>query len=122
MRLIRKELKTIMNRGARQKRTQKYKNVKKRGYASKKEANRADELKSMQSAGLISDLVEQPRFKLLPKQDGERAVHYVADFKYNCDGKVIVEDVKSDITRRLPQYVIKRKLMLYIHGIRITEV
>ena len=38
------------------------------------------------------------------------------------DGKLVVEDVKSEMTRHLPDYVMKRKLMLYVHGIKLKEV
>ena len=51
----------------------------------------------------------------------ERACSYIADFVYtDCKtGQTIVEDTKGMRTR---EYVIKRKLMLYMHGIRIKEV
>jgi hypothetical protein len=49
----------------------------------------------------------------------ERAVHYVADFVYKDNYKEIVEDAKGFRTK---DYIIKRKLMLFIHGIRIKEV
>ena len=51
---------------------------------------------------------------------GERPVDYIADFVYrDKDGNEVVEDVKGVRTR---VYVIKRKLMLWRHGIRIREV
>lgn len=98
----------------------KYGNEKTRGYDSKKEAERAGVLKFQQRAGLISDLVEQPEFELIPKQKGERAVKYVADFQYTENGERVVEDVKSEATKT-PAYRIKRKLMLFVHGIRVLE-
>lgn len=90
---------------------------------SKKEAGRWQELKIMERAGLISELQRQIRYELIPKQPGEIACYYVADFVYrdNKSGETVVEDVKSDATRT-PEYVIKRKLMLYMHGIRIREI
>jgi hypothetical protein len=87
-----------------------------------KEANRWCELKMLEKAGLIQDLQRQVKFELIPKQDGERAVHYVADFVYVEDGKMIVEDVKSAATKKNKEYVIKRKLLLWRHGIRIKEI
>jgi hypothetical protein len=87
-----------------------------------KEANRWCELKMLEKAGLIKDLQRQVKFELIPKQDGERAVHYVADFVYVEDGKMIVEDVKSAATKKNKEYVIKRKLLLWRHGIRIKEI
>jgi hypothetical protein len=92
------------------------------GYHSKKEHRRADELRLMDKVGAISRLKEQVEFELIPKQDGERAVKYIADFTYyECDGSYVVEDVKSDMTRKLPAYIIKRKLMLWLKKIRIKQ-
>lgn len=105
-----------------QARNNKYRNKNTAGYDSKKEAKRAGELKFMLSAGLITELQEQPSFVLLPKQEGERSVSYVADFSYKENDKLVVEDVKSEITAKNPAYVIKRKLMLYVHGIKVVEI
>ena len=85
---------------------------------SVKEANRWCELNLMLRAGLIRDLQRQVKFELLPKQEGERAVYYIADFVYIEDGKKVVEDVKGC---RTEVYKIKKKMMLYFHGIRIKE-
>ena len=47
---------------------------------------------------------------------------YTADFVYiDSTGAEIVEDVKSEITRKEADYVLRRKLMLHVHGIRILE-
>ena len=96
------------------------------GYDSKKEYGRANQLKLLQRAGLISDLREQVSYELIPAhrfEDGslERACRYIADFVYtdNSTGLTVVEDAKGVRTK---EYVIKRKLMLYMHGIRIKEV
>lgn len=90
---------------------------------SKKEAARWQELNLMLRARLIEDLQRQVRFELIPKQDGERACTYIADFVYidRKTGEKIVEDVKSPATRT-EAYRIKRKLMLLVHGIRIKEI
>ena len=90
---------------------------------SKKEAARWQELNLMLRARLIEDLQRQVRFELIPKQDGERACTYIADFVYidRKTGDKIVEDVKSPATRT-EAYRIKRKLMLLVHGIRIKEI
>lgn len=48
----------------------------------------------------------------------ERECTYVADFVYLQDGEIIVEDTKGF---RTPEYKIKRKLMLFLKGIRIKE-
>lgn len=91
---------------------------------SRREFIRWYELVQLQKAGRISDLKRQVKFELIPSQriDGqvvERACSYVADFVYTENGKTVVEDTKGFKT---PEYIIKRKLMLYIHGIRIVEV
>lgn len=131
-------------------------------HASKKEHNRANQLKLWQRTGLISNLREQVPFELIPAQyDGyvcqreqceacsdiagcgsqkrgrtkcgiamkykpsrieiEKACKYIADFVYtdNDTGQTVVEDTKGVRTK---EYIIKRKLMLYLHGIRIKEV
>lgn len=51
----------------------------------------------------------------------EQNAVYTADFVYMKDGKLVVEDVKSEITRKEADYVLRRKLMLDRHGIRILE-
>lgn len=48
-----------------------------------------------------------------------KSVVYIADFVYDQGGVTIVEDAKG---MRTPDYIIKRKLMLYVHGVRIKEV
>lgn len=89
-------------------------------FDSKREAARWVELKHMQRAGMIKDLQRQVRFELIPKQPGENPVYYVADFVFkDMNGHTIVEDAKGSRTN---VYVIKRKLMLLVHGIRIKEV
>ena len=76
----------------------------------------------MERAGEISLLQEQVRYELLPRQQGERAVIYIADFVYWKNGKMVVEDVKGYRKGTAYElYVIKRKLMLYRYGIHITE-
>jgi hypothetical protein len=93
-------------------------------FDSVKEAQRWCELKLMQRAGVISDLRLQVSFELLPAQRidrkvVERAVNYIADFVYKQDGQTVVEDAKG---YRTPEYIMKRKMMLFFHGIRIREV
>ena len=96
------------------------------GYDSKKEYYRAQQLKLWLKAGVISDLREQVVFLLIPSQvnsEGveEKPVRYKADFVYidNATGQTVVEDTKG---YRTPDYIIKRKLMLHVHGITIKEV
>lgn len=91
------------------------------------ESNRFEELMFLQKNGYIKDLQYQVSFELIPRQQGEnrneRPIKYIADFAYDekqPDGswKHIVEDKKGHKTK---DYIIKRKLMLYIHGISIME-
>lgn len=95
------------------------------GHASQKEHERANELKLMQRAGLISNLREQVKFVLIPTQrdhDGnllEKECSYYADFVYDKNGVTVVEDTKGF---RTTEYKLKRKLMLYVHGISIKEI
>ena len=96
-------------------------------FDSRKEAQRWCELKLMERAGMITDLFRQFPIKLIPAQRDEngkvieRAVGYVADFVYTdtATGKTIYEDVKGVRTK---EYLLKRKMCLYFHGIRIREV
>lgn len=96
-------------------------------FDSRREAMRWRELTLLQRAGEIKDLQRQVKYILVPAQKdesgkiAERAVSYVADFVYRDarSGEVVVEDAKGMHTR---EYIIKRKLMLYVHGIKIMEV
>ncbi len=89
-------------------------------FDSKKEAARYAELKLLEQAGIITDLKCQHRFPLTV--NGSNVGSYIADFTYTEKGKLIVEDVKSLVTRRLPVYRLKRRLMDALFGITITEV
>ena len=95
-------------------------------FDSKKEWKRWEELKLLRRAGEISNLYRQVPYGLIPKQRDdtgkviEREVTYVADFTYvTKDGEHVVEDAKG---MRTKDYILKRKMMLYFHGIRIKEV
>jgi hypothetical protein len=93
-------------------------------FASKKEARRYSELLLLERAGVITDLQMQVPFVLIPSQkiNGkvvERECKYIADFVYTENGKKVVEDTKG---MKTDKYIIKRKLMLYVHGIRIKEI
>ena len=93
-------------------------------FHSVKEYDRWNELKLLQRAGKISDLQRQVRFTLIPSQRADNGkviefpVFYIADFAYTENGKQVVEDAKGAKTK---EYVIKRKLMLFVHGIQIKE-
>ena len=108
-------------------------------FDSQKEARRWQALRLLERAGQIQGLRRQVRFELIPpqyetttrysKKTGkrlkdevklvERGVYYIADFVYSRpDGAMVVEDTKGVQT---PEYIIKRKLMLKVHGIKILE-
>ena len=96
-------------------------------FDSNHEARRYAYLKTLERAGEISGLERQVKYILVPAQAGEdgkiveRAVIYMADFVYRDahSGEKVVEDAKGMRTR---DYIIKRKLMRYVHGIEIREV
>jgi hypothetical protein len=95
-------------------------------FDSGKEARQMQALELARSArddrDRVVDVRRQVTYELVPKQPGERAVKYVADFVVTfADGRVEVQDVKSPPTRANRAYVIKRKLMLAVHGVRISE-
>lgn len=92
-------------------------------FDSVKEYRRFCELRLLEKAGAVTDLQRQVKFELIPAQriDGkvaERACGYVADFVYMENGQQVVEDTKG---MRTQEYRLKRKLMLWVHGIRIKE-
>lgn len=108
-------------------------------FDSRKEAKRYQELVLLEKAGEISELETQKPFELIPAAyetyerygkngkrltDGKRCIEkacvYKADFVYkDKDGNTVIEDTKG---MRTKDYIIKRKLMLSIYGIRIKEV
>lgn len=104
-------------------------------FDSVKEYRRFCELSLLQRAGAITGLQRQVEFELIPTQREpdtvgvrggikkgkviELGVKYVADFVYTENGKQVVEDTKGFKTK---DYIIKRKLMLYVHGIKIREI
>lgn len=104
-------------------------------FQSRKEANRYCELKLLERSGKIKNLELQKTFELIPTQREpetmtktgkvrqgkviEQSVKYVADFVYTENGKTVVEDTKGFRTK---DYIIKRKLMLYVYGIKIKEI
>lgn len=106
-------------------------------FDSKKEAKRYQELILLEKAGVISGLQRQVKYILIPAQREpdtigarggihkgktiEKECAYYADFVYFDREKqeMVVEDTKG---MRTTDYIIKRKLMLHVHGIRIKEI
>lgn len=112
-------------------------------FDSKKEAERFQQLSLLQRAGKIKNLQRQVPFVLIPAQYEEvktytpkqhkekiekklveRKVKYIADFVYmDANGELVVEDVKGyKRSTAYAEYAIKRKLMLFIHGLKIVEI
>lgn len=114
-------------------------------FDSKKEYHRWCELSWLERAGRISKLQRQVEFELIPTQREastevykagpqkglpkpgtliEKNTKYVADFVYrDADGKTVVEDTKGlKKGAAYDLFVIKRKLMLFVHGIKVKEV
>lgn len=91
-------------------------------FDSIKEANRWQELKLMERAGEIVGLNRQVRIEIIPKTKLYRACFYVCDYVYfdKREGKTIYEDVKGG-NFRTKEYLLKRKLLYWRHGIEITE-
>ncbi len=95
-------------------------------FDSQAEGKRYIQLKALEKAGEIVDLRIQVEFQILPAQDKfgkkERPVKYVCDFSYrDRNGVHVVEDVKSAPTKTR-EYIIKRKMLLFFHGIIVREV
>lgn len=106
-------------------------------FDSQKEALRYKELTFLISQGIITELQRQVKYLLIPaqrepatvgKRGGikqgkllEKECSYIADFVYRVvdSGEIVVEDTKG---MRTKDYIIKRKLMLFVYGIRIKEI
>lgn len=86
-------------------------------FDSKNEADRYDELKLLEKAGLIHGLRLQPEYEILPKfkynKKTVRAIKYRADFEYTEGFETVVEDVKGFVTK---DFALKRKMFLYRYG------
>lgn len=87
-------------------------------FDSQREYKRWGELKLLQSAGKISNLRRQVPYELIPKRGRLRAIKFVADFVYTENGKEVVEDSKGYRNRL---YMLKWRLMEWVHGIEILE-
>lgn len=106
-------------------------------FDSKREFTRWCELRIMERTGKIYGLRRQVKYELIPTQREintevykagpqkglhkpgaviEKPCFYVADFVYYENGKLVVEDCKGCVTE---VFKLKKKLMLWVHGIRI---
>lgn len=93
-------------------------------FDSKRESERYLELKALEKAGEIAHLVLQPVFMLYaPGVDFGTSVQlgrYIADFSYEGEDGLVVEDVKGMAT--LPLYRWKKKHVEAQYGIQVVEV
>ena len=94
-------------------------------FDSRAEYRRWCELGVLLRAKEITDLQRQVPFELVPAQvspDGTklRPITYIADFTYRDKaGALVVEDPKGASTA---EWIIKKKLMLHVHGIWVREI
>lgn len=92
-------------------------NKKYKGFDSKLEEARYNELKALEKHGIIKNLIKQPTFilteskKILKNNEVKtiRGIKYTADFVYERDRDTIVEDVKGFKT---DAYKIKSKIFI----------
>lgn len=108
-------------------------------FDSRKEMRRYQTLRLAQETGVIENLQRQVKYILIPAQREpdiigprggvkkgkviEKELAYVADFVYSMNGETVVEDVKGYRDGGAYRvFSIKRKLMLWVHGVRIKEV
>lgn len=108
-------------------------------FDSKKEMKRYIVLKKAQEDGIISDLMLQVKFELIPAvrekyikhlktkdKECERTLQlpitYTCDFAYYKDGEYVVEDCKISPKVKPDKYILKNKMMFALKGIRIKEV
>lgn len=96
-------------------------------FDSTKEAERWQQLQLLEKAGQIHALQRQRPFTLstVSKRDGlERPIgEIVIDFVYrDVDEQLVVEDVKSEVTKEIPLYKWKRKHFETQYGLTIREV
>lgn len=106
---------------------------------SKKEYERWLVLKEAEAKGVITDLQRQVKFELIPavteeyvehlktkdkikKRTLQLAICYTCDFAYYKDGEYVVSDVKASPKMLPKEYVLKKKILFALKGIRIREV
>ena len=95
-------------------------------------------LSDLQKKGVISGLRRQVGFQIIKKviklvpiqlktkvrweqRVVEQDARYTCDYLYEEDGRLVVEEVKSEMTEKLPDYILRRKLMvnkIYDHNER----
>ncbi len=91
-------------------------------FASRKEAQRYQDLILRQHAGDIDSLLAHPAYELVV--NGIRVGRYTADFYYvTSEGEAIVEDVKGGRATKTEAYSLRRRLFEACHyPLTVTEV
>lgn len=133
----------MFGKGFKQEKGRKYGNTKVEyngiKFDSKREMQRYLVLKDAESKGLIYCLTLQPKFELIPAvretyikhlktkdKECERtlqlAITYTADFSYYFGKEYVVEDCKISKSLQPKEYVLKKKMMLALKGIKIKEI
>ena len=108
-------------------------------FDSKREMQRYLVLKDAESKGVIQNLQKQVKFELIPKIEEDVVIHlktkdkiqrktiqqpitYKADFVYEKDGVMVVEDVKISDYLLPKDYILKEKLFRWKYGFSIKRV
>jgi hypothetical protein len=108
-------------------------------FDSKREMQRYLVLKDAESKGIIQNLQKQVNFELIPKIEEDVVIHlkrkdkiqrktvqlpiiYRADFVYEKDGVMVVEDVKISDYLLPKDYILKEKLFRWKYGFSIKRV
>lgn len=108
-------------------------------FDSKREMQRYLVLKDAESNGIIQNLQKQVKFELIPKIEEDIVIHlkrkdkiqrktiqqpiiYRADFVYEKDGVMVVEDVKISDFLLPKEYLLKEKLFRWKYGFKIKRV
>ena len=108
-------------------------------FDSKREMQRYIVLKDAETKGIIQGLQMQVKYELIPAvretyvkhlktkdKECERTLQlpitYTCDFAYVKDNELVVEDVKISKSMLPKEYVLKKKMMFALKGIKIREV
>lgn len=108
-------------------------------FDSKREMQRYLVLKDAERNGIIQNLQKQVKFELIPKIEEDIVIHlkrknkiqrktiqqpiiYRADFVYEKDGVMVVEDVKISDFLLPKEYLLKEKLFRWKYGFKIKRV
>lgn len=108
-------------------------------FDSKREMQRYIVLKDAENKGVISDLRMQVKFELIPAVKETYIQHlktkdkectrtlqlpitYTCDFAYIKDNELVIEDVKISKSMLPKEYVLKKKMMFALKGIKIREI